>query len=167
MRPANDMDIGAGRKDAVLVENRAEFHRHFTSDPLAVADVIETLIKQFQDYCLHDPVVANIEIVLSEVINNINEHAYRGELGRPIEIHAQAQPSGIAFLLVDCGIEMPGGAIPDHMLPDLSGDVTLLPEGGFGMGMIRQVAHDVKYVRKNGENHLSFRVTIDGENPPN
>ena len=50
----------------------AVFRRNFTSDPFAVAAVIEDLTDQFQGYWLHQRDVSNIEIALGEVINNTN-----------------------------------------------------------------------------------------------
>ena len=145
----------------------AVFRRNFISDPFAVAAVIEDLTDQFQGYWLHQRDVSNIEIALGEVINNINEHAYCGAPDRPIELHAEPGETGIRFLLVDRGVEMPGGVIPACEQPDLTGGTAHLPEGGFGWWLIRQVAHDLRYVRKNGENHISFRVTIGAQNLPN
>lgn len=152
--------------DVSLSDTGVVFRRNFTSDPRAVASVIAAVIEHLQDHRLPPGDIANIEIVLGEVINNINEHAYRGASDRPIELHAHPESGAIGFLLVDCGVEMPGGAIPGKVEPDLACDVAQIPESGFGWCLIRQVAHGLKYVRKNGENHLSFHVTIGAANQP-
>jgi len=143
-----------------LAEDNAVFHRHFNSDPFVVASLIEDMTEQFAGFALPRDVVATIEILLCEVINNINEHAYAGAPDGPIEIRAEVELYGITFLLVDCGSQMPGDTLPAGKVHDLSVARQDLPEGGFGWSLIRDLAQGLKYVRKAGENHLSFRVTI-------
>jgi serine/threonine-protein kinase RsbW len=145
-----------------LKKNAGVFHQHFTSDPAVVAGVLMALGEVFQEYSLREGVVSSIEIVLSEVINNINEHAYRGAPDGPVELHAAFDGSDVLFQIVDSGIEMPGGRIPPRIHPDVTGPLVQLPEGGFGWCLIHDLAHDLNYRREKGENRFSFRVTIDG-----
>ncbi len=154
-------------KNIFLAEDTAVFHRHFSSDPIAVASVIEALTDQYQVFHLPVGAVSNIEIVLSEVINNINEYAYSGADNGPIEILAEKKASKVAFELVDCGTELPGGALPLGTQQVVKCDIEDLPEGGFGWSLIRQLSSDLEYIRRDGENHLSFVVTIDGSSPTN
>jgi len=145
-----------------LRKSAGVFHRHFTSDPAVVAGVLASLGEAFQEFCLHEDVISSIEIVLSEVINNINEHAYRGAVDGPVELHAAIDGRDVLFRIVDSGIGMPGGKIPARMAADVTGPLAQLPEGGFGWCLIHDLAHDLSYFREKGENRFSFRVTIDG-----
>ena len=116
--------------------------------------------EDLQELSLPQDVVSNIEIVLSEVINNINEHAYLGSLDGPVELHAALDGRDVLFLVVDSGVEMPDGKIPPCKRADVTGPRAQLPEGGFGWCLIRDLAHDLNYFREEGENRISFRVTI-------
>jgi len=158
---ARFMTVGKFRRRA---KDDVVFHRHFTSDPEAAVIVIGALIRQFERIRLRSGDITNIEIALSEVINNINEHAYGGAPNRPIEIRAELADGAINFVLVDCGVEMLGGVLENCKQPVLNGVVSWLPEGGFGLFMLRQVAENLNYIRKNGENHFSFSITIVAQN---
>lgn len=95
------------------------------------------------------------EIVLAEAMNNIVEHAYADRPGE-IDITLWMAPDGLLCRLVDNGAPMPS-VLPAGKLPCIrpEGD---LPEGGFGWHLIRALARDVEHHRRNGANHLTFRI---------
>lgn len=93
---------------------------------------------------------------LAEVLNNIIEHAYAGQLGM-IDISLSAAGEALAFTVSDRGGPMPGGVLPRGDLPPETG-VEDLPEGGFGWHLIRLLTDDLLYLRIGGENRLSFLV---------
>lgn len=173
------MTIRVSTAGNIAAGNIAEFHRHFSSDPLAVASVIGALSDHFRQFHLQPDDFSNIEIVLSEIINNINEHAYCGATERPIEIHAALEGNRVCFRLTDRGAEMPNGCIPackkpdqnvppeQNVPPDQNVAIAQLPEGGFGWSLIQSIACNLRYARIDGENHLSFRVTIHCAKAPN
>ncbi len=98
------------------------------------------------------------EVVLAEALNNIVEHAY-GSGGGQIEITVKPDAGGLSCLIVDEGKPMPDGALPRGALPPA--DPADPPEGGFGWYLIRTLSRDLRYVRRDGRNHLSFRLTPD------
>jgi serine/threonine-protein kinase RsbW len=63
------------------------------------------------------------------------------------------------FRVVDHGAELPGHVLPQGQLKEY-GPHSDLPEGGFGWHMIRALAKDVEYRRRDGCNHLSFRLDL-------
>ncbi|MEE9426503.1 MAG: ATP-binding protein [Paracoccaceae bacterium] len=136
------------------------FHTHFSSDPLSAARVTEELIGTISNWCVTTGSLANIEIVVTEVINNIIEHAYLEDPDQPIEISAKAGSESVQFDLIDCGKCMPESQIPNGRQMDLTGAVCDLPEGGFGWHLIRSLAQNLNYTRDSGKNHLTFSVTI-------
>jgi serine/threonine-protein kinase RsbW len=93
------------------------------------------------------------ELVLAEVLNNVAEHAYAGT-GGEIEVSLERTAAGIAVRVADQGHAMPQNRLPDGAAPD----PVMLPEGGFGWHLIRALAHDLTYRRRDGWNLFSFRI---------
>jgi serine/threonine-protein kinase RsbW len=107
------------------------------------------------------PVTARetVEIVLAEIINNVVEHAYSEHPG-PVELRLQASAGAIDCVIIDEGVGMPGGMLPDPARRSVTLPMADLPEGGFGWSLIRDLADDLSYHRKDGKNHLAFRIPI-------
>ena len=139
----------------------ALLHLHFDSSPMAVSGVIETILSAIRaERTVSNADQSNIEIVLAEIINNICEHAYRGDPTGPIEATVIPQADAIEFRLTDKGRSMPRGALPSGAPQDLNCDSQDLPEGGFGWLLIHRLAQRLGYSRENGENRLRFEIRL-------
>lgn len=95
-----------------------------------------------------------VEIALAEVINNIVEHAYRGQVGGMIRLSARLGHAFLRFEICDDGSPLPGGTLPPGRPADLSVPRGNLPEGGFGWLLIHSVAREVRYSRNGEVNQL-------------
>ncbi len=99
------------------------------------------------------------EIVLAEVLNNVVEHGYAEEGGGAITLNLEITPQALHVQVRDQGRAFPGLTLPDARSHDLTAlDVDALPEGGFGWALIHHLTQDLAYVRKAGENRLSFAI---------
>jgi serine/threonine-protein kinase RsbW len=101
---------------------------------------------------------ATVELVLAEVLNNVAEHAYADSAG-PVAVTVALHAGMLVCDVVDDGIVMPGGILPDGRLPETGSDRDL-PEGGFGWHLIRSLTCDVAYRRQRGSNRLSFVIPL-------
>lgn len=97
------------------------------------------------------------ELVLAEVLNNIVEHAHPRRQGQ-IELTLCHTPQGLVCSVVDRGLRMPGGQLPEGRPMPSVAPMADLPEGGFGWNLIRLLATDLSYRRVGGRNELSFRL---------
>jgi serine/threonine-protein kinase RsbW len=134
----------------------------FTADPAAVRSALAQLLAGSPVQDLPDDDRGTVELVLAEVLNNIAEHAYAGGSG-PVEVGLCATPLGIACRIVDRGLAMPGGKLPEGGLPDVAPPD--FPEGGFGWHLIRSLTADLTYARSAGQNRLSFLIPLTGPEP--
>jgi serine/threonine-protein kinase RsbW len=133
----------------------------FDSEPLAVRAALRTLFEGRPLRLLSEDDRGTAEIVLSEALNNIVEHAYAAGTGL-IEVSVQVARGMLTCTIVDRGLPMPGEELPAGRLPDLQGSDDL-PEGGFGWHLIRTLASDLAYRRVDGRNELCFSlVTAEG-----
>ncbi len=102
-----------------------------------------------------------VEIVLAEALNNIIEHAYAPQEPGPLQLHADLKPDWLEIELRDRGRPFPGLGLPHPILPDSSGPVRTLPEGGFGWYLIHNLTDRVSYHRVADENHLYLGFMIN------
>ncbi len=113
---------------------------------------------------LPEPDRGTAEIVLAEVLNNIVEHAQAPKAG-DIEVLLSHTTQGLACTVIDRGLRMPGGRLPEGVPASLSVPTGDLPEGGFGWHLIRLLATDLAYRRHGDRNELSFRLRLDMTSP--
>ncbi|MWD29207.1 ATP-binding protein [Aquicoccus sp. SCR17] len=110
-----------------------------------------------------DPVLRDtLRLVLSEVLNNIVEHAYDGALTGEVEIAQEPAEGRLRLRISDGGRAMPGGVLPRGGPVALNGPRDDLPEGGFGWYLIRQLSDRQCYERRAGRNYLWLDILSSG-----
>lgn len=107
-----------------------------------------------------DDYLGSVEIVLAEIVNNVVEHAYRGQSPGFVGIRYSVGPRGLCLVVSDRGQgfsaeRLPPGAPMDFAVPPAD-----LPEGGFGWLLIRSLAPNVRYRRDKGVNRLRVRFPL-------
>ena len=126
------------------------------SDPLAVRQALCALFDRMMSGRMNADARDTAQIVLAEALNNIVEHAYAQSPGE-IEVTIEVSSRGLTCHIMDAGLPLPGGALPEGRLPRLNaGDD--LPEGGFGWHLIRSLSEDLNYHREGERNFLTFRI---------
>lgn len=99
-----------------------------------------------------------VETVLAEVLNNIAEHAYRGQADGPIALALGFNGTALSIHVTDRGEGLAGARLPPGDGPHLDVPTEHLPEGGFGWRLIRNMTTGLTYIHKDGRNHLCFQV---------
>ncbi len=131
------------------------------SGPLAARQALDQLKLALAPLSLHIDELSTVELVLAEAVNNICEHAYaNGARHGPIHLHCRHHRDGLHFTITDEGMPMPGGCAPPGLAVDVDGDLSEVPEGGFGWFLIRDLARDVTYQRQGAINRLSLRMAV-------
>lgn len=104
-------------------------------------------------------VVENATIVLAEVLNNVEEHAYRGRPGQPVHVALKVSAGRPRYVVEDLGGPLPLDLLPGESMPtpDPVAPETWA-EGGYGWPMVRRLTQDLSYERRDGRNRLSFTV---------
>lgn len=130
------------------------------SDTFEVRHSLQALMDDMEgrDYLPEER--GTVELVLAEVLNNVAEHAYEESGEGRIELDLAYTATGIDVALLDFGKPMPGGQTPLAMPANVNVDIDELPEGGFGWFLIGELAKDMVYERRDGANHLNFRMVL-------
>ena len=110
--------------------------------------------------------LSEIEQAVAETVNNCIEHAYGGSVDRQITINYVLSNSHLLIEITDQGKAFD----PTHLKNLDIGfdydplDINNLPEGGFGLKVIKSCMDEVDYRREDGKNHWSltkFRSTAE------
>ena len=102
-----------------------------------------------------------LRLCVAEALNNVVEHAYSGENGKPIFAEVKVSDDRFEVLIIDEGKPMPKGGPPDAKLDFDLDDLENLPEGGFGWMLIRDQMDIVDYERREGHNVLRLEKRRD------
>lgn len=103
----------------------------------------------------------SVQLVLAEALNNVVEHAYDASEEGDVTLILRHGRAGLLIEVRDGGKPMPNGRPPIGGSPTEESARTNLPEGGFGWYLIREIARDLIYDRRDGENFLIFRMTLE------
>ena len=94
-----------------------------------------------------------ILLALDEVAANIVNHAGL-PAGEAFELVLERDDDGFVALFIDSGHPFDPTA---HAAPAPAADLTHTPIGGFGLGLVRQLASCMEYRRADGRNQTSLR----------
>ena len=133
----------------------------FKSGPMAVRAALSHVLNELQEAGADTEDLGTVEIALAEAMNNIVEHAYpEGTEPGPIDVDCRATNGVLHVRIVDDGLPMPGGALPEGKQANLDTDLLDLPEGGFGWFLIQELALSVDYARISDQNVLNMQLTL-------
>ncbi|MCK5726023.1 MAG: ATP-binding protein [Thiotrichaceae bacterium] len=113
---------------------------------------VSILAEQFTEFCQQNHIVTDVisrlELALVESVNNIIEHAYKDQSGM-IDASFLVTSKELVITLVDQGKPPSGTALLDTSpLPDIN----LLPEGGWGLGLIQTLTDHFEVSQNQGVN---------------
>jgi serine/threonine-protein kinase RsbW len=108
--------------------------------------------------------LSEIEQALTETVNNCIEHAYSGSEDRQITINYALSNDRLSIEIIDQGKQFDPERL-NNLDTDFDYDpldINNLPEGGFGLKVIKSCMDEVNYRREDDKNHWSltkFRST--------
>lgn len=105
---------------------------------------------------------SSVEIALAEALNNVVEHAYPEDEPGQIRLVVRRRSASLMIEITDKGRPMPKGRAPigNHPMSEFNKD-DAMPEGGYGWYLIREIARDLVYDRRDDENILLFRIRLE------
>jgi serine/threonine-protein kinase RsbW len=133
-----------------------------------VPDALRDLAAHLKGRGCPSTLIDDSAIVLAEVLNNVEEHAYAGRPGQPVTVHLDAAEGALRCVVEDHGRHFPESGLPGPDMPAGNPAVPdTLPEGGFGWPLVHRLTSHVTYVRDGRTNRLVFclpaRPTVGGD----
>lgn len=100
----------------------------------------------------------HLDLILSEVLSNIIFHADKHQQQIAIMIAWRINADAILVQIVDDGAEFRDP--PSHRVPMLKQDKASLPEGGWGLNIVKGLTQKFQIRRNSGLNYTKFRIDI-------
>lgn len=122
-------------------------------------DKVESVIFSVKDFLsknnIETHILNGIDICLTEALNNIIKHAYKGEKNNLIEVIVTKEKNFLELQLIDSGI--PRDSLVIKELNFDPNDIDNLPESGMGLYLIKQLIDEMDYYSINGKNYFTLR----------
>jgi len=128
-----------------------------------VRKAIKSAVRALQVTGLPDEDLSTVEIVLAEALNNVAEHAYPVDAIGDVTMILRHRRTSIMVEVRDNGRPLPGGRAPAGGHPADEPGAGVMPEGGYGWFLIRELARDMIYDRRDGQNYLVFRIAVSAD----
>ncbi len=124
------------------------------NDIKEIGRLSETLAALWVKYEMPPGAEMDATLALEEIVSNVIRHGYSpGEKG-DIKVSFTFRPPAYE-------IEVADGGIPFNPLsredPDLDSPIAQRQPGGLGIYLVKKLADDLRYDRREGRNHLIFR----------
>lgn len=107
--------------------------------------------------------ILNIELAVEEALANICHHAYQEAAGEMEIICRTDDYRRFVIDIVDAGKPFNILTVAE---PDLTADITRREVGGLGVLLIRRMADDIHYSRKNDKNILTLIMKMKKQSLP-
>lgn len=96
-----------------------------------------------------------LEICLTEALNNVIKHSYKGEQNHKIDVNVAVDSEMMEIQIVDEGESRKNLEIKElNFDPE---DIDALPESGMGLYIIKQLMDELDYYKLNGKNYFVLR----------
>lgn len=102
--------------------------------------------------------LTSAEIVVTEVLNNIVEHALPTTKSGWFSLKCWRCDRFLRFEIADNGTAMPQNRLPAGLAPNVDTALEDLPEGGWGWSMVRSLTQELSYQRVEPVNTLTFSI---------
>lgn len=140
------------------------FSCSFTATELDARTGVQDVVNRLREMGVPEARADEVQIALTEAVNNVVEHAYAGMDVGAVRIRCNLDPEQLWISIGDAGVPFKDGQLPAGTRQDLNVSLEELPEGGFGWLLIRELATDVQYERNDAGNNLSLRFEIQMRN---
>jgi serine/threonine-protein kinase RsbW len=104
-----------------------------------------------------------VEIALCEALTNIVQHGFAGAVGAPVDVSCVEDANAFVVEVRDTGCAIPrtkleaAGPASFAFDPDA---IAALPEGGFGLGLVKAAFDEVDYRSEEGVNLLRLQKRL-------
>lgn len=133
----------------------------FLATELDARSGVGSVVEQLRSMGLSEARTNDVQIALSEAVNNVVEHAYAGVAPGDVRIRCKLNNNQLWVNIHDAGMPLPDERLPAGKPVDLSVPTADLPEGGFGWFLIRELTTQIQYERQSGNNQLSLCFDVD------
>lgn len=137
---------------------------------LANVSLVGAAVSRLSEFStLNRDQVNRLELAVVEAVNNSIEHAYGYAPGHTVEVELTMNDDNIIVTIHDTGNSMPVSAVntivggDEPVMPSVEASDPDLPEGGWGLLLIKSLTDDVSYSTVEGRNSLRITYRCERE----
>ncbi|MHA6691313.1 ATP-binding protein [Devosia sp. A449] len=124
---------------------------------LGSVELVARAVRALCSEKLDDGMLADVELSVVEAINNVIKHGYRGEKGQSVEVRINIRADRLVIDIFDKAAPMPDRLTSETTPLDFDPEnLELLPEGGFGLELMKMTMDEVSYSSTSGVNRLTL-----------
>ena len=131
-------------------------HIQILSDLAQLSRVASFAAEFSREESLGPAVSYRLDLILEELVTNTIEHGYDGDEGR-IDIELNSDGETVCLEIRD---RAPGYDPLQASAPDPDTPLDERRPGGLGIHLVRELAQDFAYERRDGENRLTLRLSL-------
>lgn len=136
---------------------------NFSINIISDYDEVVKINEAVHDYLSTDGVEEHIsnafDICITEAVNNVIKHAYKGENNNPITVNVKRDNNSVEVQIIDEGTPRSRFEIPElEYDPE---DIENLPESGMGIYIMNQLMDKLDYFSINGKNYFTMKKYLD------
>ena len=124
-----------------------------------VSRVQEELEQLWEAASLPGEIECTVSLALEEVLSNVLRHGGEGSGQGGTLVTFRVLDRGFEFEVSDCGLAYDPLLRPD---PDLKAPLEERRPGGLGVFLVKKLADEVSYQRRDGRNNLRFFKKFEG-----
>lgn len=130
--------------------------------PEALDEVMAFVNEKLEEHECSPKIQFQVEVAVEEIFTNIANYAYNPEIGAAtIRIEAGGEPLAVTLTFIDHGVPYDPLKKPD---PDITLSAEERQIGGLGIFMVKESMDNVEYEYKDGQNILTIKKNLGGEN---
>ena len=127
--------------------------------PAAIEPLSRRIRNLAEDCGVPSSVIAKVEVVLDELLDNIISYAYCDEAEHEISVGVAIGAHELALTIRDDGVPFDPS---EHAAPVAMASIEDRKAGGLGIHLVRRLMNDVRYEREGGENVVTVVKRFDG-----
>lgn len=131
------------------------FERRFSNQLDSLHRVIEELAQFLEQQKVGGPAINVAQLVIEEMVTNTLKYGYEDTAPHEILLRVQLESGSLLVELEDDGREFNPLVAPP---PDLDLPIEKREPGGLGIHLVRKLAADVAWQRRDGRNHLTVKI---------
>ncbi len=132
-----------------------EIELNITSDYEEVEKVSDKITEFLTQEGIDELIRNAFNICLTEALNNVIKHSYKGEKGKLINVKVIKEKDFVEIYIIDEGI--PRESLEIKNLDYDPEDLYNLPESGMGLFIIQQLMDELDYYSVNGKNYFILK----------
>ncbi len=136
-----------------------DFSINILSDYNEVVKINESVREYLSKSGVEEYIYNAFDICITEAVNNVIKHAYKGEKNKPISVNVKRDINSIEVQIIDEGIPKSSFEVPELQFdPE---DIQNLPESGMGLYIMNQLMDNLDYFSINGKNYFTMKKYLD------